>query len=253
MAEQNNERAETIFDDPSLALKAAKVGDMEGEPTLRPGVYENNLRFVVRTRVPNDRNNGKIDGATSNRAFFSVLRAVEEVADHQGPTKIFMDNKGHRFVDKKRDPNPSIMSCIMIEKTDNGTITLTISAGKNRPLITFPFLDCTYHQFRGADGGPMQIAQASRLYALGWVDELRTLGPIVIANNYKKPAWMTRNQGGGNFNGGGGGNGGQQGGGNNNWQQRPQQQQQSAYGGGSGQQAAPAGGNDFNFDDDVPI
>lgn len=252
MAEQN-ERVETIFDDPSLALKAAKVGDMEGEPTLRPGVYENNLRFVVRTRVPNDRNNGKIDAATSNRAFFSVLRAVEEVAEHKGPTKIFMDNKGHRFVDKKRDPNPMIMSCIMVEKTDNGTITLTISAGKNRPLITFPFLDCTYHQFRGADGGPMQIEQASRLYAQGWVDELRMLGPIVIADNYKKPAWMTRNQGGGgNFNGGGQ----QQGGGGNSWQQRPQQpqqQQQSAYGGGSGQQAAPSGGNDFNFDDDVPI
>lgn len=250
MAEQN-ERVETIFDDPSLALKAAKVGDMEGEPTLRPSVYENNPRFTVRTRVPNDRNNGKIDAATSSRAFFSVLRAVEEVANHKGPTKIFMDNKGHRFVDKKRDPNPMIMSCIMVEKTDNGTVTLTISAGKNRPLITFPFLDCTYHQFRGADGGPMSIEQASRLYALGWVDEIRLLTPIVIANGYKKPAWMTRNQGGGNFNGGGGGNSG--GGGGNNWQQRPQQQQapQNPY--GSGGQAAPSGGSDFDFDNDIPI
>ena len=259
MAEQTNARAETIFDDPSLALKAQKVGDMEGEPTLRPGFYENNLRFTVRTRVPNDKNNGKIDAATSNRAFFSVLRALEDVANHEGPTRIFMDNKGHRFVDKKRDPNPSIMSGIMLEKADNGAISFTISAGKHRPLIPFLFLDCTYHHFRGADGQPMSIAQASRLYALGWIDELRTLGPIVIADNYAKPAWMTRNQNGGqqqsNYGGGqqqqrnyGGGGGQQQsyGGG-----QQQQQQQQNPYNGGG--QSLPSGGSDFDFSNDIPL
>lgn len=262
MAEQTNARAETIFDDPSLAIKGQKVGDMEGEPTLRPGVYENNLRFTVRTRVPNDKNNGKIDAATSNRAFFAVLRAVEDVANHQGPTCIYMDNKGHRFVDKKRDPNPSIMSGIKIDKADNGVISITISAGKHRPLIPFAFLDCTYHHFRGADGQPMNIGQASRLYALGWVDELRTLGPIVIADNYAKPAWMTRNQNQGQQGGGGyqqqGGqqrnNNYQQGGGNSNYgggNNNHQQQQQNAYGGG--QQALPAGGNDFDFSNDIPL
>ncbi len=262
MAEQTNARVETIFDDPSLALKAPKVGDMEGEPTLRPGFYENNLRFTVRTRVPNDKNNGKIDAATSNRAFFSVLRAVEEIADHAGPTRIFLDNKGHRFVDKKRDPNPSIMSCIMLEKADNGVISITISAGKNRPLIPFAFVDCTYHHFRGADGQPMALAQASRLYALGWVDEMRTLGPIVIADNYAKPAWMTRNQNQGQN--GGGGNSYQQnnqqrnnygqGGGNSNYGGgggNQNQQQQNPYSGGG--QSLPAGGSDFDFSNDIPL
>lgn len=134
MSEQNA-RVETILDDPSLALKAKRQDGMEGEPTLRPAYYENNPRLVVKTRVPNDKNHGKIEAALSNRAFFSVLRALELVANSTGPTTVFMDCKGHRFVDKKRDPNPSIMSMIKLEKTQEGVITICISAGKNLSLI----------------------------------------------------------------------------------------------------------------------
>lgn len=249
-------RVETIFDDPSLALKGIRQDGMEGDPTLRPAVYENNPRLVVKTKVPNDRNNGKIEAATSGRAFHSVLRAIEEIAEAPGPDKIFMDNKGHRFVDKKRDPNPSVMSCILIEKDQEGVISITISAGKQRPLIPFLFLDDTYHQFREGNGAPMTKARASKLYALGWVDEIKGLMPIVRANNYAKPAWMVklaeRNaQNGGGFggNGGGGGYGGGNGGGNNNgYQQRNNQQQ----GGGGYQPSKPADSN-FDFDEDIPI
>ena len=46
MSEQN-QRPETILDDPSLALKAKRQDDMEGEPTLRPSYYENNPRLVA--------------------------------------------------------------------------------------------------------------------------------------------------------------------------------------------------------------
>lgn len=248
------QRPETILDDPSLAVKAKKQDGMEGEPTLKAAVYENNPRLVVRTRVPNDRNNGKIEAAMSNRAFFSVLRALEEVANHQGPTKIFMDNQGHRFVDKKRDPNPSIMSCICIEKLENGVVGITISAGNKRPLIPFYFIDCTYHQWRGADGNKMSIGEGSRLYALGWIDMIRKYVPIVIADHYQKPAWMTRNQGGGgNFGGNGGGNWNNNGGGNgggNNWQNR--NGGGGGQGGGFGSQPSNQT-NDFNFDDDIPI
>lgn len=260
MSDQNNKppRAETIFDDPSLALKAARTGDMEGEPTLRPAVFENNPRLVVKTKVPNDRNNGKIEAAMSGRAWGSFLRELEMLANNPAPDKVFLDNKGHRFVDKKRDPNPSLMSCICIEKADNGVITLTISAGKNRPLIPFPFLDCTYHQWREANGQAMTLARSSQLYALGWVDEMRLLMNAVRAANYVKPAWMERfaqqrqqqggGQGGNSYGGGGGG-------GNNNYGNR----NNNSYGGGNNQQgggnSAPkvSGGDDFSFDDDIPI
>lgn len=253
------QRPDTILDEPSLALKAKRQDGMEGEPTLRPAYYENNPRLVVKTKVPNDRNNGKIEAAFNNRAFFAFLRAVEAVANHKEPTSIMMDNKGHRFVEKKRDPNPSIMSTIKIEKNAEGIITICISAGKNRPLIEFPFLDETYHNFRDANG-PMPVSVASRLYCLGWVDTVRSYVTEVLADNYVRPAWMDRNrQGGQGGNGGGGWNGGgnRQGGGgyggNNGGQQGGGNWNNNRGNGGQTSSAAPSGGNDFSFDDDVPL
>jgi len=259
MSEQN-QRPETILDDPSLALKAKRQDGMEGEPTLRPAYYENNPRLVVKTRVPNDKNHGKIEAALSNRAFFSVLRALEFVANSEQPIVVFLDNKGHRFVDKKRDPNPSIMSCIKLEKNNEGVISICISAGKNRPLIEFPFLDCTYHNFRDQQGS-MPVALASKFYCQGWIDVVREYLPKVIEKNYAKPAWMTRREQ--NNNGGGGNNwggGNRNGGGGNSWGNNNNGGNRNGGGGGSwggngGGQAAPqvSGGSDFSFDDDVPL
>lgn len=261
MSEQNA-RPETILDDPSLALKAKKQDGMEGEPTLRPAYYENNPRLVVKTRVPNDKNHGKIEAALSNRAFFSVLRALELVAESAGPCQVFLDNKGHRFVDKKRDPNPSIMSMIKLEKSQEGVISICISAGKNRPLIEFPFLDCTYHQFRDAQG-TMPVAVASKLYCLGWIDVVREYLPVVIEKNYAKPAWMQRreqnNGGGGNNWGGNNGGGQRQGGGGNSWGGNSNgnsgggNQWGGNSGGGQQQSAQVSGGTGFDFSDDVPL
>lgn len=254
MSEQN-QRPETILEDPSLALKAQRTGDMEGEPTLRPGYYENNPRFIVTTKVPADaaRNHGKIEAKLSNRAFHSVMRALEAVANSNGPIVLFMDNKGHRFIDKKRDPNPSIMSCIKLEKNAEGVISICISAGNKRPLIEFPFLDDTYHQFRDANG-PMPVAMASRLYCLAWVDTMRDYMGKTLERHYKKPEWMNRNRQGGNSWGGNGG-GQQQGG--NNWGGGNRQGGNgggNSWGGNSGQQSsAPSGGSDFSFDSDVPL
>ncbi|MNP89045.1 hypothetical protein D3C85_14410 [compost metagenome] len=263
MSEEQNGRVETILDEPSLVLKARKQDGMEGEPTLRATYYENCPRLVVKTKVPNDRNNGKIEAAMNNRAFFAMLRAVELVANSKEPIVLALDNKGHRFVEKKRDPNPSIMSSIKIEKNAEGIVSINISAGKNRPDIDFLFMNETYHGWRSADG-PMPHGVASRLFALGWVDTMREYVSLVIEKNYKRPAWMDRNRqdGGGNGNwknnnggNGGGGNswgnrqggGNNGGGGNNNWQNNNRQN--------GNQQQAPqvSGGSDFNFDDDVPL
>ncbi|QTH80355.1 hypothetical protein PA10_00155 [Pseudomonas phage pPa_SNUABM_DT01] len=257
MSEQN-QRPETILDDPSLALKAKRQDGMEGDPTLRPAYYENNPRLVVKTKVPNDKNNGKIEAALSNRAFYSVLRALEMVAESSSPIVVFLDNKGHRFVDKKRDPNPSIMSCIKLEKNNEGVISICISAGKNRPLIEFPFLDCTYHQFRDGNGS-MPVSTASKLYCLGWIDVMREYLPAVIEKHYAKPAWMARREQGGGGNNNWGNRGGNSGGGGNwnNGGNRGGQQSGGGggWGGGGGQQqsASVSGGSDFNFDDDVPL
>lgn len=256
MSEQN-QRPDTILDDPALALKAKRQDGMEGEPTLRPAYYENNPRLVVKTKVPNDKNNGKIEAALSNHAFFSVLRALEAVANSKEPCQIFMDNKGHRFIDKKRDPNPSIMSCIKLEKNQEGVVSICISAGKNRPLIEFPFLDTTYHQFRDSNGS-MGVSTASRLYCLGWIDVMREYMGKVIDRHYKRPAWMDRNnQGGGN--GGGWNNNRNNNGGNQNWNNNRNNGGGNGggwnnNGGGGGQtSASTSSGNDFNFDEDVPL
>lgn len=236
-----NKKPETIFDDPALALKAKRQEGMEGEPTLRPGFYENNPRLIVKTKVPNDKNFGTIDAKMSNRAFFALLRAIEELAKSDKPGVFFMDNKGHRFIEKRRDPNPSIMSCTKVEKNAEGIISICISAGKNRPLIEFPFIDCDYHNFRDANG-PMPPSTASRYYALGWVEAMRGYMELVIERNYQRPAWMDRNRDGGGGSWQGGNNNNRGGGGGGNWGN-----QQS-----SNSSQAPSG-SDFSFDADIPL
>ncbi|MNQ75300.1 hypothetical protein D3C85_900870 [compost metagenome] len=153
------------------------------------------------------------------------------------------------------------MSMIKLEKTNEGVITICISAGKNRPLIEFPFLDCTYHNFRDGQGG-MPVAIASKLYCLGWIDVMREYLPTVIEKTYAKPAWMQRreqnnNGGGGNWGGNGGGN--RQGGGGNSWGGNNNggggNSGGNSWGGNGGGQpsAQVSGGTGFDFSDDVPL
>jgi uncharacterized membrane protein YgcG len=252
MSENQNKRQESILDDPSLALKGNKTPDMEGIPTLKVSTYENNPRFVVNTKVTGDRNNGRIEAKLSSRAFFATLEALREVATSEKPIVIYMDNKGHRFADGKRDPNPSIMAVTKLEKNNEGLVTICISAGQKRPMIEFPFLEQTYHHFRNADG-VMSVADASRLFCLGWIELMERLVTMVITNNYVRPAWMDRNNGGGgnwqnNRGGNGGGNGGNWGGNRNNGGNSG-----GGSWGGGGQQSSQKSSGDFSFDNDIPL
>lgn len=253
MSEQQRKTPEwTIFDDPKYMLFAPVLDGADRKPSLKLGVYENNPRIRVKTNLPMDKgnNNGYIDAHMDCQRWEMLLEGLRDVARAAGADRFECLNKGHPFINGQRAKDPMPMSKTIVEKNAEGIISIKVTAGRNRPEITFVFLDNEYHNFLDANGQQMNRAQASRLSALGWANMVEKLMAEEIIKNSAKPAWMQNNQQGGG--GGYGGNRGGQGGGYGGGQR---QGGGGGYGGGQqggGQQGGKSGG-DYGFDDDIPL
>lgn len=244
---------ETLLDEFKLALKARKLENGEKPPTLRVGLFENNPRLRVKTNVPGDKNNGYIDAAMNSHGFFSLMELVDEIACLNHPAQMGIGLDGHPFINGQRSKDKLPMGIVMLERFEDGRITITVSAGKNRPVIPFDFMLDEYHHYKDGQGNAMPKALAYKVSAKAWARMMRSFVTEALAITYAKPAWMQRNdQNNGQRQGGGGyGNGGGYGGG--------QRQGGGGYGGGnsggygnSQQQNKPSGG-DYDFDDDLPM
>ena len=240
---------ETLLDEFKLALKSRKLEQGDKEPTLRVGLYENNPRIRVKTNLPGDKNNGYIDAAMNSHGFFSLMEMVDEIAALNHPAQMGISLDGHPFINGQRSKEKLPVGVVMLERFEDGRITITVSGGKNRPLIPFDFMLDSYHHYKDGQGNPMPKAMAYKISAKAWARMMRCFVTEALAVTYAKPAWMQRNeqggQGGGNRQGNGGyGGGNRQGGG--------------GYGGGNGgygggQQQNKSSGGDYDFDDDLPM
>lgn len=239
---------ETLLDEFKLALKARKLDGGDKAPTLRVGLNENNPRIRVKTNLPGDKNNGYIDAAFNSHGFYALLELIREIADlkHGGAWGIGLD--GHPFIQGQRSKEKLPVGVVMIERSDDGRITITVSGGKNRPVIPFDFMLDEYHHYKDSNGNPMPKDMAYRISARAWCSMMERFVAEALALTYAKPAWMQRNdqQGGNQRQGGGGGYGN----GGNNYGNRNQ-----SGGGGYGQQnnQRQGGGGDYDFDMDIPL
>lgn len=201
-------------------------------PNFRVKVIGNVPRFVVKTNVPDDKNNGRIDFNMDVSTFAVIMHKIEELAKG-GDTGYDIEYVDDFIAGKKLDKPVTIATVKVGRDRSNGKIFIAV-LGYQRPKIQFFFGPSKFHAIKNSDGSDLSEADVSNAYAMGFV---KSFSPIVYnllveefnpdaKNVAKAPAQQ----------GGGGGYGGNQGsnnsGGGGNYQQR-------GAGGGN------AGGNDF--------
>lgn len=265
MSDQQPQREETILSETKLRLYAPPVQGSDRAPVLIPDVFENNPRLRVRTNVQNDANKGYIEAAMNSKVFFKLMEGVRQLAKGElknpdgTPSNGFrIENYGHPFLQGQRSKEKRIVSMTSVTKNPQGIISISITAGKSRPIIDFVLLEDDYHYFKDLNGNPMPEALSSSLAAIAWANMMEKYMTVAL-KKYVTPAWVLKRQqqqanGGGYGGGQGGGYGGGNRGGNNNYGNGG-----GNYGGGqqqgggyqSGQQGtAPAMDS---FDIDIPL
>lgn len=249
-------RKETILSETKLRLYAPNCPGAERQPTLIVDIFENNPRMRVRTNVQNDSNKGYIEAPMNSKVFSKLMEGIRKLAnnelfDGEGKpmTGFRVDNLGHPFLNNQRSAEKRIVSITSVSKGANGVISISITAGKNRPIIDFVFLEDDYHYFKDMNGNAMCEATSSQLAAIGWANMFEKYVAIALTD-YVIPAWVLKRQAQQAANGGNGGYNGGNGGG----YQKPQQQSyQSNQSSGQGYKPAATSGDIDNFDLDVPI
>ena len=241
-------REKNALDHRKLNLSAPTPGHQGKFASLIWGFHANNPRITVYTNDPNDagadKGYGKIAANMDTPTMFAFTNLLNQVIDHEGEVKYKIENKNFIFPGGKRSEKPVVVSETWIGKDAQGVIWLSVSA-RDRPKIKFEFQPSDFHHFMNGDGTPFSKAEASKLWARGYVRILENLLPVLAVANYVEPPPKDGGQGGGGYNRGGGG--GNQGGGGGN------------YGGGN--RGGNSGGNDSGFggggssggDEDMPF
>lgn len=255
--EKGKKSYESILDDSKLRLYSPKQQGMTSQPYLRWKMVENQPHLIIQTQVPNDANNGKIEVGYSLKAFAQVMELIRLVGTMTVPGAFEIENWGHPWFNKERSKEKKLTSKTLVEKGEDGFVTITVSAGTKRPLIAFRLESDDYHPIKNRDGSLADGKIAGRIAAVGYVTQIEQIVNALAADKYAVPEWLLkrraefaqgRQNGGGGYQQGGGNNYGNQGGGYQN--QRPQQGGYQNQGGGQQGNSNPSFDD---FDSDIPM
>lgn len=246
MAEQFSQRPPikpNPLDVMSTWMFADPVAGGNKRPNFRVKVIGNVPRFVVKTNVPDDRNNGRIDFNMDLPTFGAILARLDKLADGGDDTFTFEYNDD--FVGGKKLDKPVTVASVKGGR-DGSTGRIYIAVlGYNRPKIQFFFGPSKFHAMKAGDGSDVSAAEVSNAYCKGFVKMYSKLVAHLLTTEFnedgKNVAKAPGAQGGGQ---GGGGNYQNRGGGGGNYQNN-----RGAGGGGN----AGSGGGAFkdadNFED----
>ncbi|MGG4591759.1 hypothetical protein ACLPJK_26230 [Pseudomonas aeruginosa] len=191
-----------LLQDSGLTLYAKKPEGALRHPTFRIKMVENNPHFIVNTGF--DNNSGKpitIEANFSSRQFYNALETIREVLMSQTPLRLMIQNYDHRWVDNgsgKRERTKDIHphSLFAVEKKEDGSIVLSITAGTKLPFIEFDFKDNVngqgrvYHLFMDADRNPMPTNVASRIATRAYISLAEKYVAAWQSTNAEEPKWM---------------------------------------------------------------
>lgn len=221
-------RIKNALDNRKLNLSAPVPGVQGKWASLIWGLFSNNPRITVYTNDPNDtKDYGKISANLDAPVFFTFMQMLMQAIDAPGEFKTKIENKNYTFPGGKRSELPSVLSELHTGKDKDGVVYMSVTA-RDRPRIKFTFHPSDFHNLIHGDGRAFTEAEASVIYARGYVQLLTNMMSHMLVNNYVEPPPKDGGQRGG---GGGGGGYGNRGGGGG--------------GGGGGQ---PAGGDDLEAD-----
>lgn len=227
-------------------LYADPVEGGQKRPNFRLKVIGNVPRFIVKTNVPNDKNNGRIEFHTDIETFTVVTKLLDDVATGKEEGPFVLEYNDFIFTQGQRSDKPVTKATIRIGKEANtGRIYIAV-LGYQRPKIQFFFGPSDRHALKAGDGSAGDEAFISRMYAracAAWWQNI-TFGLLNqhFDENARNVAKPPAGPGGGGNNYGGNQGGGNQGGGGNNYGNN--------YGNGGGNNApAASGGSVDSFDD----
>lgn len=159
----------------STWMYADPVAGATKRPNFRLKVIGNVPRFVVKTNVPDDKNNGRIDFNTDLATFSVILHKIEEIAsgrDDRSYTAEYVDD----FIAGKKLDKPVVIASVKVGKeAQTGRVYIAV-LGYNRPKIQFFFGPSRYHALKLGDGSVLSEGEVSQAYAMGFV---RGYAPIV--------------------------------------------------------------------------
>ncbi|MBB5409350.1 hypothetical protein HDG34_003291 [Paraburkholderia sp. HC6.4b] len=205
MPENRKARSKTILDSRRLMLSAPLQGKTGNDgkkiwASLYVTVFANTPFITVFTNDPDDRDNdgGRISAEISPVEFIGTLIDFERVI--AGPDG--KENKRQLCnVERDRNPaqgeKPAVRSAFCYGKDEDGIVWVALSA-KGRPNIRFDFGYSRYHFLQHKAGEQYSKAEASQLFALGWIHLVRQFVTDLMRTEYEHP--QPQNDGGGKNN-----------------------------------------------------
>lgn len=203
-----DERKPIILEDKKFALYGPRNPEgRQGPPKMSFGVYNGNASIVVFPNDPSDQESKPIRAGMDALAWGAFISACKQIIDGD-------PEKAIRLINRKGPPQKTFPdSTTVVGKDADGVIYLAVLK-EGRAKKKFKVLPGTYHDFCDANGNVLPEGEKSRLYAIGFFDQLNMHMTHYLRQTYVPPqppnGGNRRGGGGGGYNrgGNGGGNGG---------------------------------------------
>lgn len=196
-------RKKIALDNRKLALSAPCPSAPGKFATLTWRLVSNNPRITVYTNDPADmtekNGNGLIAAALDAPIFFALVSLLYKIIDGPNGVKEKIENKNHIFPGGKRSEKPVVVSEIIVGKDDEGVVFISVVAyDKSRPRIKFELIPNEFHCFYHQNGQQFTKAEASDLYARGYMQCLEGLMTHLLVTEWVEPEKkdMNNNRGG---------------------------------------------------------
>lgn len=198
-----------ILDFPRAALFTQAPGSDRDRASFNAGMFNNNPRFTVWTRVAEDmagRKKGKIDAGIGILAMRAILDQMEAIfsgpAGGRNDAGTLVRNRDEDTGDQA--PGNHLGSVLYFGKSKEGIcwVSLWDAEDDTRPRIVFQFTGFEYHPFKDGSGQPFSDVQMSQIHALAWVRYLRDAftqadkGQTPEQRKAQSEAWKARKNGG---------------------------------------------------------
>ena len=200
-------RKKIALDNRKLSLFAPCPSAAGKIASLAWRLVSNNPRITVYTNDPADmtekNSNGLIAAALDAPVFFLLMKLIYKIIDSPNGTKEKIENKNYIFPGGKRSDKPVIVSEIIVGKDDDGVVFLSVVAyDKTRPRIKFELVPSEFHSLYHQNGQQFTKAEASELYARGYVQCLEGLMTHLLVTEWVEPEKKENNRGAQNRGGG---------------------------------------------------
>jgi hypothetical protein len=191
MSESRKERSKTILDYRRLMLSApldkgkGGAGGKKIWSTLRVDVFSNMPWITVYTNDPDDQKNddGRIKARISPLEFAAMLLDLENMIGESAG-----EDKERALVnfdpDSPRGEERQKQSAFRYGKNKNGIVWVGLYMPK-RPFIRFEFRFSQFHALQHKGGEQFSEAEASQLFARGWVQLIRQYVVDLMRTGYE--------------------------------------------------------------------